>query len=200
MIIYCSAFRNSPCRVAPPPRNSRHAVSPPSPRNSRSPMPLPCATSPIPLPQNQTKSVQICPKMRTYNSRPQPRLPPPFPFPSSKSDRNGAKMSENGDGTATGSRLPHPYPQNRTESARFRPETRQSYHAIRKTKYHSFALFLLSSHPGFTRPYYLAYVWQIRTVAKCQVAYIWHPNRDIASTGRGTATLVLVIFGFRCHI
>ena len=75
----------APCRVAPSSSQLALPYAPP---------PAPPVPSPIlKIRQNPAKSVR---KWGRNNNRPQPRLPPPFPFPPSKSDRNGAKMSENG--------------------------------------------------------------------------------------------------------
>ena len=75
----------APCRVAPSSSQLALPYAPP---------PAPPVPSPIlKIRQNPAKSVR---KWGRNNNRPQPRLPPPFPFPPSKSDRNGAKMFENG--------------------------------------------------------------------------------------------------------
>ena len=125
---------------------------PPPPRNSRSPMPLPLRHQSHPP---SSKSDKIRPNLSENGDGTTTDLNHVFRLHSHSHPQNrtetGQKCLKTG---RNGNRFPSaPSPSPKSDGISPIPsENEAKLPRIRKTKYHSFALFRLSSHPGFTRP------------------------------------------------
>ena len=124
----------------------------PPPRNSRSPMPLPLRHQSHPP---SSKSDKIRPNLSENGDGTTTDLNHVFRLHSHSHPQNrtetGQKCLKTG---RNGNRFPSaPSPSPKSDGISPIPsENEAKLPRIRKTKYHSFALFRLSSHPGFTRP------------------------------------------------